>query len=184
MNAKTIMELALTGTVQKIFTTEVVGASGFQKRDIVLRTNEQYPQDICFQFVQDRCDMLDPYKPGEEVTIHFNLRGKIDGFTNANGETKYFNTLQGWKIQRTQNGQAATANTANTSAPAPAAAPASNLPKKYQHTDTEFTEAQYLASPGWTHEILVQRGKGKWIEATTQTQAPTAAPPANNEPLF
>jgi len=71
----------------------------FRKRDIVLEiaTNPQYPEYVQFQFVQDRCDLLDNMQPGQTATIHFDLRGRK--WTNPQGEVRYFNTLQGWRIQ-------------------------------------------------------------------------------------
>lgn len=70
----------------------------FTKREIVLEyaTNPQYPESVLFQFVQDRCELLDNFKVGQEVTIHFDLKGRK--WTNPQGEDKYFNTLQGWRI--------------------------------------------------------------------------------------
>jgi hypothetical protein len=37
--------------------TKEVGSGGF-KRDVVVTTDEQYPQHISVQFVQDKCDLL------------------------------------------------------------------------------------------------------------------------------
>ena len=50
------------------------------------------------EFVQDKCDILDKYKVGENVSIGINLRGKE--WINPQGETKYFNSIQGWKISK------------------------------------------------------------------------------------
>ena len=83
----------------KLFTETVsVGASNFKKRDIVITTDEKYPQDISFQFVQDKCDILNNYKVGDVVEIDFNIRGRE--WVNPQGESLYFNTLQGWKINK------------------------------------------------------------------------------------
>jgi len=66
----------------------------FVKRDIVVTTDEQYPQEIQIQFVQDKCDLLNSFAVGQEVKIGINLRGRE--WTNAKGELVYFNTIQGW----------------------------------------------------------------------------------------
>jgi hypothetical protein len=51
------------------------------------------------QFVQDKCDLLNSFQVGEAVKI-VNLRGRE--WTNAQGETVYFNTIQGWRIAKLQ----------------------------------------------------------------------------------
>jgi hypothetical protein len=38
-----------------------LGTGGF-KRDVVVTTDEKYPQDIQIQFVQDKVDLLDKFK--------------------------------------------------------------------------------------------------------------------------
>ena len=70
----------------------------FVKRDVVVTTDEQYPQDIQIQFVQDKCDLLNSFAIGQEVKIGINLRGRE--WTNAKGEVVYFNTIQGWNINK------------------------------------------------------------------------------------
>lgn len=70
----------------------------FKKRELVIVTDETYPQYISIEFQQDKCEMLDKYSVGQKVTIGFNLRGR-SWEDKAKGETRYFNTIQGWKIQ-------------------------------------------------------------------------------------
>lgn len=89
--------MEITGTIKLIKETQEVGSNGFRKRDIVITTNEQYPQDLLIQFVQDKCTVLDAYKVGQNVKIGINLRGRE--WTNPQGEVKYFNTIQGWRIE-------------------------------------------------------------------------------------
>lgn len=98
--------MEVTGKIRMIDQTKEVGSGGFKKRDVVVTTDEQYPQHILVQFVQDKCDLLDKFNVGENVTIGVNLRGRE--WTNAQGETVYFNTIQGWKINKseTQNNSA------------------------------------------------------------------------------
>ena len=73
----------------------------FKKRDLVITTEEQYPQHITIQFVQDRCSMLDGRHVGDNVTVGINLRGKE--YTPATGgDKKYFNSIDGWKISGEQ----------------------------------------------------------------------------------
>ena len=92
--------MEIQGRIKTIFATEAVGANGFQKRDLVITTEEQYPNDILIQFTQQRCDLLNNLKVGQNVRVHFNLRGRE--WTNQQGEVKYFNTIEGWKIELIQ----------------------------------------------------------------------------------
>jgi len=85
----------LTGTIKVINPTQVVSEK-FSKREFVIETQDQYAQVILFQLTQDKCTLLDNVKLGDIVNVSFNLRGK--SWVNAQGETKYFNTLEAWKI--------------------------------------------------------------------------------------
>lgn len=90
--------MEIQGTIKEIRNTETVGTNNFQKRDLILVTTEQYPQYLSIQFVQDKCNILDNFGSGEMVTVSINLKGRE--YSSPNGEIKYFNTLQGWRIAR------------------------------------------------------------------------------------
>lgn len=92
--------MEVTGKIKMIDVTKEVGASGFRKRDVVVTTDEQYPQHILVQFVQDKCDLLNGFAVGDAVKIEINLRGRE--WVNPQGETVYFNTIQGWRIGKLQ----------------------------------------------------------------------------------
>ncbi len=88
--------MEIQGKIKVISQTQEFGANGFKKRELVVTTDEQYPQDILIEFVQDKCSILDKYEVGQPVTIGINLRGRE--WVNEEGVAKYFNSLQGWKI--------------------------------------------------------------------------------------
>lgn len=90
------MEIA--GKIKVINPTKQVSDT-FKKRELVVTTEEQYPQHISIDFIQDKCSVLDGYNVGENVRVSINVRGKEH--TTKDGEVKYFNQLQGWKIERT-----------------------------------------------------------------------------------
>jgi len=116
----------MIGDVQQISGT-------FKKREIVVTTEEQYPQHIMIEFTQDKTDLLNQYNIGEQVRVSINLRGRE--WTNPQGETKYFNSIQGWRIERLQ----AEAPT-NQMPPMPAAdafEPATNFNEE-EHDDLPF----------------------------------------------
>ena len=75
----------------------VIEKGTFKSQNVVVTTSEQYPQDISIQFVQDKCFLLDNVKKDQDVKIGINLRGRE--WIDANGNTVYFNTIQGWKIE-------------------------------------------------------------------------------------
>lgn len=87
--------IELTGTITKIGDIQTF-ASGFQKRELILTTQEQYPQPIAIEFLQDKVDLPDAHKVGDTVTVGINIRGR--SWTSPQGETKYFNSIVGWKI--------------------------------------------------------------------------------------
>ncbi|WP_445957507.1 DUF3127 domain-containing protein [Yeosuana sp.] len=94
--------MEVQGRIKMIGETQTFGANGFRKREIVITTDEQYPQHIMVEFVQDKTDLLNSYKEGQQVKISINLRGRE--WVNPQGETKYFNSIQGWRIEALQEG--------------------------------------------------------------------------------
>ena len=94
--------MEVTGKIKKIDETKTVGNNGFRKREVVITTDEQYPQMIMIEFVQDKCDLLDSFKVGEEIKVSINLRGRE--WINPEGEAKYFNSIQGWRVEKVQAG--------------------------------------------------------------------------------
>ncbi len=89
--------MEVTGKIKLINETQTFGASGFRKRELVLTTDEQYPQMLMIEFVQDKCDLLNNYAVGQDVKISINLRGRE--WINPEGVAKYFNSIQGWRIE-------------------------------------------------------------------------------------
>ncbi len=102
--------MEITGKITKIKEAQTFGASGFRKRELVITTNEQYPQPLMVEFVQDKCDLLNNYQVGQDVKISINLRGRE--WINPQGEAVYFNSIQGWRIEAFQEGNAVTSPTA------------------------------------------------------------------------
>ena len=92
--------MEIQGRIKEIFPLETIGNNGFQKRDLVITTEEQYPNDIIIQFTQGRWALLDSLQKGQLVKVHYNLRGRE--WVSPQGEVKYFNTVEGWKIDLIQ----------------------------------------------------------------------------------
>lgn len=89
--------MEVQGKIKMIGETKTFGNNGFRKREVVVTTEEQYPQHILVEFVQDKCDLLNNFAVGQPVKIGVNLRGRE--WVNPQGETKYFNSIQGWRIE-------------------------------------------------------------------------------------
>jgi hypothetical protein len=89
------MSFSIKGTMYRIFPTEQVNEN-FTKRNFVLEVPGDYPQKILFQTIKERCDLLDSYTIGDEVTVHFDIQGKE--FTKDN-KTNFFNNLNAWKLE-------------------------------------------------------------------------------------
>ena len=102
--------MQVAGKLVVINPTQVVSEK-FSKRTFVVETADQYPQQIEFQLTQDKCDYLDAYKVGEQVNVSINIRGRA--WNNPQGETKYFNTLEAWKIEKVGNAPVMNPNAPN-----------------------------------------------------------------------
>ena len=89
--------MEVTGNVKVIGQVQTFGNNGLRKREMVVTTDEQYPQHIMIEFVQDKCDLLNGFGVGQPVKVSINLRGRE--WVNPQGETKYFNSIQGWRIE-------------------------------------------------------------------------------------
>lgn len=133
MEKHTIMEVQ--GKIKVIGETQTFGSNGFRKRELVVTTEEQYPQHIMIEFVQDKTDLLNSYGVGQDVKVNINLRGRewLDPKTNT---TRYFNSIQGWRIENLAPAQSAPAGMPPMP-PADAFEPADDL-NSNEHDDLPF----------------------------------------------
>ena len=93
--------MELKGTVKRISDIQTF-ASGFQKREMVIVTEEQYPQPINIEFLQEKGDLLNQLNEGDKVTVSINIGGRE--WTSPQGDVKYFNSITGWKIEKSEGG--------------------------------------------------------------------------------
>ena len=89
--------MELLGKIKLIGDTKTYGDNGFRKRELVLTTEEQYPQHILIEFIQNNCELLDNYSIGQTVRIGINIRGRE--WESPDQGIKYFNSIQGWSIE-------------------------------------------------------------------------------------
>ena len=93
-----INNVEVLGKIKVLGEIKTYGDNGFRKREVVITTQEQYPQHLLIEFIQDRCELLDSFNVGENVKISINLRGR--DWENPEGEIKYFNSIHGWRIEK------------------------------------------------------------------------------------
>ena len=82
----------ITGTIKEIKDVQTF-TSGFTKREFVLTIEDDYPQDIKFACVKDRCALLDHVVVNDRVNVAFRLRGNL-------WKDRYFVDLQAYKIDK------------------------------------------------------------------------------------
>lgn len=109
-------EFKTTGRIVAIFPTEYRGEKQFATRNFVIEIENQYPQQVQFQCTQDRCGIIDDYAIGQEVEVSFDLRGRA---YEKDGVTKYFTTLNAWRVKKVGEQPAPPAQSAPQAAPAP-----------------------------------------------------------------
>lgn len=89
--------MEVIGKIKLIGETQTFGNNGFRKRELVVTTDEQYPQMLLIEFTQDKSELLNNYTVGQDVKVSINLKGRE--WINPQGEAKYFNAIQGWRIE-------------------------------------------------------------------------------------
>ena len=90
------MNYEAKGIISEIFPTQVI-SDKFSKREFVLEVKDgEYTELIKFQLTQDRCDLIDNFTEGQEVTVHFNLKGKK---WEKDNKISYFTNLEAWRIE-------------------------------------------------------------------------------------
>jgi len=90
-------EIIIDGDITAIFDKNQI-TDTFSKREFVVETVGEYPQQIKIEFTQAKCAELDKYTVGDSVSVSVNIRGRK--WTNKEGKDMYFNTLQAWRIKK------------------------------------------------------------------------------------
>jgi hypothetical protein len=92
------MSYVMKGKVKVVGSTVAISEKFSKREFVVVDDTNMYPQDIQFQLTQDKCDLIDSLVIGDEVEVSFNLNGRE--WVNPKGESKFFNTLDVWKISK------------------------------------------------------------------------------------
>ena len=92
------MSYVMKGKVKVVGSTLAISEKFSKREFVVVDDTNMYPQDIQFQLTQDKCNLIDSLAIGDQVEVSFNLNGKE--WVNPKGESKFFNTLDVWKISK------------------------------------------------------------------------------------
>jgi hypothetical protein len=80
-----------------VFITPTTSVSDkFKKREVTLKSTDEYPQYVTFQLTQDKCDLANNLKAGDAVEVSYNLRGRK--WEAQDGTIKYFNSIEAWTM--------------------------------------------------------------------------------------
>jgi len=96
------MSFEISGKLIEKFDTVVI-SDRFKKREFVIEKKESTPngfefvETIKFQLTQEKCDSLDTFNVSEDITVHFNIKGKR---WEKNGQVNYFNNLDAWRVEK------------------------------------------------------------------------------------
>lgn len=90
--------MKITGSL-KVKNDTIQVSEAFSKREFVLTVVDgAFSNDILIQLTKDKCALIDAFNIGDMLEIELNLSGKC--WINPQGEEKYFNSLNAWKIQK------------------------------------------------------------------------------------
>ena len=96
------------GTLRALLDTDQVSDS-FRKREFALEIEDgKFPQTGKFQAVQDRTEMLDAFSVGQQVRVHFDLRGR-EYTRKRDGVTDWWVNLDCWRMEPLEEGAAPSA---------------------------------------------------------------------------
>ena len=89
--------MEIQGKIKEVFATQTISEK-FKKREFVLTTDGStpYPNHLLIQVTNAKCDLLNSYSSGDEVTVSINLRGRE--YQNPTKGTQYFNSIEAWAI--------------------------------------------------------------------------------------
>ena len=93
----------IQGKLIEIFDTVLITET-FKKREFIIQDNKnpEYPEFVKVELIQDKVSLLDDLKVGDEINVLINIKGRK--WEDKEGNIKYFNSIQGWKIETEKEG--------------------------------------------------------------------------------
>ena len=91
----------IKGKLVEIFDTVQVTET-FKKREFIVQDNKnpEYPEYIKVELIQDKVSLLDSLSVGDEINVLINIKGRK--WEDKEGNIRYFNSIQGWRIETLQ----------------------------------------------------------------------------------
>ncbi len=86
----------LEGSVKLVYDQQTF-PSGFTKREFVVTTDDKYPQDVKFECVKERTELLDGVSAGDRVKVTFDIRGN-------EFKDRYYVNLSAWRLEKVGEG--------------------------------------------------------------------------------
>jgi len=88
----------IKGKLVEIFDTVQITET-FKKREFIIQDNKnpEYPEFIKVELIQDKVELLNSLNVGDEINVLINIKGRK--WEDKEGNIKYFNSIQGWKIE-------------------------------------------------------------------------------------
>ena len=105
------MSLEVTGKLLVKYDTQQV-SDKFKKREFVLELAEEingniYTNFAKMQLVQNKCEIIDRFKEGEQVKVSFNIKGNR---WERDGKVNYITNLDAWRMESATGAPAAGGN--------------------------------------------------------------------------
>ncbi|MDQ2752160.1 MAG: DUF3127 domain-containing protein [Bacteroidota bacterium] len=97
------MAFEIQGKLVAVYNT-VQRSESFKTREFVIETNEEssgrtFTSYVKFQCTQERTSLCDKFKVGDNLKVHFNLRGSK---WSKDGRDNYITNLDAWRIENMQ----------------------------------------------------------------------------------
>lgn len=92
------MKNTIFGKIKQISEEQIFGENSFRKKEVIIKTIEEYPNFYKVEFTQDKVALLDDLKEEQTVQIKVNIKGREH--TNDRGNYNVFHSIVGWQIER------------------------------------------------------------------------------------
>lgn len=94
------MSFELQGKLVEKFPEQQV-SDAFKKREFVVETSEEgggrvFTEQIKFQLIQDKCNLIDDVNLNQDVKVSFNIKGRK---WEKDGKVNYFTNLDAWRVE-------------------------------------------------------------------------------------
>jgi hypothetical protein len=86
----------IEGRVISIGQTEIKSEKFSVRKFVIDDQAPEYANLHEFQLANAKTELADKFSIGNQVRVHFNLRGRA--WTSPSGEVKYFSSLDAWKV--------------------------------------------------------------------------------------